>query len=118
MSIKIIFILPNIYECTNGVSTKYIKFINYISKIYNVVLFTTFIKNDNLTEINELNILNKNLNIIKTNGLSIPFYKEIKIPIINEKKLKEEIKNGNEIIIFNGEFIWVYDLLINIKKKI
>jgi len=117
MSIKIIFILPNIYECTNGVSTKYIKFINYISKIYNVILFTTFIKNENFTEINELNILNKNLNIIKTHGLSVPFYKEIKIPIINEKKLREEIKSGNEIIIFNGEFIWIYELLINIKKK-
>jgi glycosyltransferase involved in cell wall biosynthesis len=117
MSIKIIFILPNIYECTNGVSTKYIKFINYISKIYNVILFTTFINNESFTEINQLNTLNKNLNIIKTHGLSVPFYKEIKIPIINEKKLREEIKSGNEIIIFNGEFIWIYELLINIKKK-
>jgi glycosyltransferase involved in cell wall biosynthesis len=117
MSIKIIFILPNIYESVNGVSTKYIKFINYISKIYHVSLFTTFIKNENFIKLNEFNSFNKNLNIIKTNGLSVPFYNEIKIPIINEKKLKDEIKNNNEIIIFNGEFIWIYDLLINIKKK-
>ena len=117
MSIKIIFILPNIYESVNGVSTKYIKFINYLSKMYNISLFTTFIKNENFIKINEFNSFNKNLNIIKTNGLSVPFYKEIKIPIINEKKLKEEIKNDNVIIIFNGEFIWIYDLLVSIKKK-
>ena len=113
-SIKIIFILPNIYESVNGVSTKYLKFINYISnKSYNIVLFTTF-KNkeiyDNLPKIN-------NLSVIKTNGLVIPFYKDIKIPIIDYNKIKEHIKDGNEIIVFNGEFIWMYEILKNIKKK-
>jgi hypothetical protein len=111
--IKIIFILYNIYESINGVSTKYIKFINYLSLQYNVVLFTTF-KNE---EIYNKIMNNNNINLIKTNGLSIPFYKEIKIPIINKKDIKKEIKNGNEIIIFNGEFIWLYELLYNLKKK-
>ena len=41
---KFIFILPNIYEIVNGVSTKYIKFINYLTKSYEVILFTTFNK--------------------------------------------------------------------------
>lgn len=113
-NIKVIFILYNIYESINGVSTKYIKFINYLSKHYDVVLFTTF-KDNNLYDkiINE----NNNINIIKINGLNIPFYKEIKIPIIHKKDIKKEIKNGNEIIIFNGEFIWLYELLYSFKKK-
>ena len=112
-NIKIIFILYNIYESINGVSTKYIKFIDYLSKQYNVVLFTTF-KNEEIYN----KIINQNtINIIKTNGLNIPFYKEIKIPIINKKDIKKELKNGNEIIIFNGEFIWLYELLYNLKKK-
>ncbi|MEI6058429.1 MAG: hypothetical protein WCP89_01530, partial [archaeon] len=38
------------------------------------------------------------------------FYKDIKIPIIIEKELKSEIKDGNEIIIFNGEFIITPDV--------
>ena len=114
VAVKIIFILPNIYESVNGVSTKYLKFINYISnKSYNIVIFTTFKdKNvyDNLPK-------NNNVNIIKTNGLLIPFYKDIKIPIIDSNKIKEHITEGNEIIVFNGEFIWLYEILKNIKKK-
>ena len=110
---KIIFILPNIYECINGVSTKYIKFIKFLeNNLYNHIIFTTF-KNNNIY--NEL--INNNVkNIIKMNGLNIPFYKDIKIPIIDKDKLKNEIVNGDEIIIFNGEFIWVYNLLKKLKK--
>jgi hypothetical protein len=111
--IKIIFILYNIYESINGVSTKYIKFINYLSLNYNVVLFTTF-KNE---EIYNKIINDTNINIIKTNGLIIPFYNDIKIPIINKKDIKKELRYGNEIIIFNGEFIWLYELLYSLKKK-
>lgn len=111
-SSKIIFILPNIYECVNGVSTKYIKFIDYLkSNSYNYVLFATF-KNDET-----YNKLIKKYNIIKTNGLNIPFYKEIKIPIIKKELLTNEIKYGNEIIIFNGEFIWLYNILKKLKEK-
>lgn len=109
---KIIFILPNIYEIVNGVSTKYIKFINYLTKSYEVILFTTFNK------IIESSLLEQNnLKIIKTNGLNVPFYKEIKIPIIKYKDIESHITKGNEIIIFNGEFIWIYDSLIKLKKQ-
>jgi hypothetical protein len=109
---KFIFILPNIYEIVNGVSTKYIKFINYLTKSYEVILFTTFNK------INESSLSEQiNLKIIKTNGLNVPFYKEIKIPIIKYKDIESHITNGNEVIIFNGEFIWIYDSLIKLKKQ-
>lgn len=110
---KIIFILPNIYECVNGVSTKYIKFIEYLKKLsYNYVLFTTFKNNDIYNKVlNEFKI-----NIIKTSGMTIPFYKDIKIPILSKENLKNEIK-GDEIIVFNGEFIWLYSILKKFKNK-
>ena len=112
-NIKIIFILPNIYESVNGVSTKYLKFIDYISnKSHNIVLLTTFKNKENYDNL----IKNNNVNVIKTNGLVIPFYKDIKIPIIDYNKIKEHITEGNEIIVFNGEFIWLYEILKKIKK--
>jgi glycosyltransferase involved in cell wall biosynthesis len=111
--VKILFILHNIYESTNGVSNKYINFINYLTKLsYEVVLITTFKNKDTMN-----NILNENLKIIKVKGLIIPFYQEIKIPTLNFDKINEIIEYGNEIIIFNGEFIWLYDTLKNIKTK-
>jgi hypothetical protein len=111
-NIKIIFILPNIYESINGVSTKYIKFINYLNNLsYNIVVFTTFSK-----DISDLNI-NNNIKLIKVKGLNIPFYKEIKIPTLSYDKIIQHINNGNEIIIFNGEFVWLYDILKKIKDK-
>lgn len=117
---KIIFILHNIYESTNGVSNKYIKFINYIlnnseTNTYKIVLFTSFQKKHIYSDL--IKNKHKNLSIIKLKGLDIPFYKEIKIPVINEKKILKEIYIGNEIIIFNGEFIWMYSILNSIKKK-
>lgn len=111
---KIIFILSNIYEIANGVSTKYITFIEYLLKNNNnIVLFTTFKNIENYQNCQKDN----NLKIIKTKGLIIPFYNTIKIPLIKESKLKEYITEGNEIIIFNGEFIWLYETLHKIKKK-
>ena len=81
---KIIFILPNIYECINGVSTKYIKFISYLkNNSFNFILFTTFKDNNIYNKIKT----QENINIIKVNGLSIPFYKDIKIPIISKSDL-------------------------------
>jgi 1,2-diacylglycerol 3-alpha-glucosyltransferase len=114
MTNKIIFILPNIYESINGVSTKYIKFINYlVNKQYNIILFTPFkdynIYN-NLTQ-------NDNFTIVKANGLTIPFYKDIKIPILKYSDIKNQIDSGKEIIIFNGEFIWLYNIIKKLKKK-
>lgn len=111
---KIIFILSNIYEIANGVSTKYITFIDYLLKNNNnVILFTTFKNIENYQNCQKDN----NLKIIKNKGLTLPFYNSIKIPIIKESKLKEYITNGNEIIIFNGEFIWLYEILYKIKKN-
>ena len=111
---KIIFILPNIYEAVNGVSNKYINFINYLSITHtNIVLFTTFKNNDIYKDL----VKRDNINIIKTKGLTIPFYIDIKIPIITDAKLKDEIKDGSEIIIFNGEFFWLYDIFKTLKKE-
>jgi glycosyltransferase involved in cell wall biosynthesis len=112
---KIIFILPNIYECVNGVSNKYIKFIKYLSglNIFEIILFTTFKKIENFANLEKID----NLHVTKLKGIEVPFYKEIKIPLLNETLLNGEIKNGNEIIIFNGEFFWIYESLKKIKKK-
>ena len=109
----IIFILSNIYESKNGVSTKYINFLNNISEEYNIKLFLPFKEKKY-----EKYIINKNkIKIIKCKGLKIPFYKDILIPIINKNDLKNEIINGNEIIVFNGEFIWIYKILLNLKNE-
>ncbi len=113
--LKIIFILHNIYESINGVSNKYIKFINHLTNLsHEVILFTTF--KDNAIY-NTISNSNKNIKIIKVNGLNVPLYKEIKIPIIKYSAISNEIINGNEIIIFNGEFIWIYDILKSLKNK-
>jgi len=124
---KIIFILPNIFESTSGVSNKYINFIEFLIKEDNrynkdnnklqIILYTTFV-DKNIYEI----ILKKyqgykEFKIIKLYGIQIPFYKEIKIPILDESKLGHEIVSGNEIIIFNGKFFWIYDVLKNLKNK-
>ena len=145
--IKIIFILPNIYEAINGVSNKYIQFINYLSnefsksssysieiiifisfnnkKLYNISnsanrennssndifwkpeeesflkLNTNFSKSETAEkEVNQIEILSKlnkdgNIKLIKTKGLNVPFYKNIKVPIINEKIINNEITTGN-----------------------
>jgi len=111
---RIIFILFNIYEVINGVSTKYIKFIEYLSKKYSITLFIPFIVEEDYEKIRHQY---KDIKIIITKGLIIPIYKEIKIPILGENDLKKEIKTGNEIIIFQGEFIWMYELLYKVKEK-
>lgn len=112
---KIIFILPNIYECVNGVSTKYIKFINYLLNTpCDISLITTF-KNKNM--MGDIQHKYPSLKIIKVTGLNVPFYNEIKIPTLSFNLLNNEINTGNEIIVFNGEFIWIYDILKKIKNK-
>lgn len=112
--LRIIFILANIYESINGVSTKYLKFIYFLINLYHDVILITTFKDKTL-----YNKLEKrdNLTICKVHGLNIPFYKEIKIPIISENILKKHINDGNEIIVFNGEFIWIYEILKCIKNK-
>jgi hypothetical protein len=109
---RIIFILPNIYESINGVSNKYIKFIEYLSNNnYQCVIL--------LSNIDNKLILNTNENIIIKNyyGITPPIVNKIKAPVISENILQHEIINGNEMIIFNGEFLWLYNILKNIKIK-
>jgi len=112
--LRIIFILSNIYENINGVSTKYIKFIEYLSNInylgskIDIILFIPGNNDEHEKE---------NVKIIKTTGIKIPFYKDIKIPVISRSSILNEIKSGKEIIIFNGEFFWLYEKLKKIQKK-
>lgn len=112
--LRIIFILSNIFENINGVSTKYIKFIEYLSNInylgskIDIILFIPGNENEDQKE---------NVKIIKTTGIKIPFYKDIKVPIVSTSSLLSEIKTGKEIIIFNGEFFWLYEKLKKIQKK-
>ena len=118
VSKKLIFVLPNIYEAVNGVSNKYIKFIDFLinEKInIDITVITTF-KNKELYTVtkNKYNTIK----IIKTRGIIIPFYKDIKIPIIKDNLLEDEIKEQDDIyIIFNSEFIWLYDILKKLKTK-
>jgi len=121
---KIIFILSNIYESINGVSNKYINFIDFLINSkknldinIEIILITTFKNNELLITIKKKYKENYNFSIIKTNGITLPFYKDIKVPIINNKLLNEQITEGNELIIFNGEFIWLYELLKKQKNK-
>lgn len=120
---KIIFILYNIFESKSGVSNKYIKFIDYLSQ-NNIehLLFTTFQNNDNNHEDNgndeEDNTnshLNKKYNIINKKGVNVPFYTDIKIPNIKLDDIQQKINNG-DIVIFNGEFFWLYEILSKIKN--
>ena len=105
---KIIFILYNIFEVKSGVSNKYIKFIDCLSKNnINYLLITS------LNNFSSLKYSNK---IINLKGLNIPFYSDIKIPNIDYDELKVFV-NDNDIIIFHGEFYWIYNTLNKIKKK-
>lgn len=114
VSPRIIFILPNIYECINGVSVKYKQFIQYlVNAQYEVILIIPFINQEIFNNLEKY----PNLTIVRANGFNVPFYKEIKIPIISKKFIEEYIENENEIIVFNGEFIWLYTLLKKLKKK-
>lgn len=103
---KIIFILHNIFESKSGVSNKYIKFIDYIISInINYLIFTPSFNN-----------LDLNYNIYQKKFINIPFYNDIKIPIINLNDLINII-NFDDLIIFNGEFFWLYDILSLLKKQ-
>ena len=104
---KIIFILYNIFESKSGVSNKYIKLINYlISQNMEYLLFTTFNDNQNI---------NNDYKIIYKKGIHLPFYHDIKIPNISINDLKTNVKN-NDIIIFNGEFFWLYTIFKELKN--
>ena len=114
ISKRIIFILPNIYESINGVSNKYIKFIEYLSNNnYECIIILSNTNNNN----NNLNTNNNNIIIKNYYGISPPILNNIKAPIISENELQSNIINGDEIIIFNGEFLWLYSILKNIKIK-
>lgn len=108
---KIIFILYNIFESKSGVSNKYIKFIDNLSKNnIEYILFTSFQNNNDINT----HIKNK-YNIINKKGINVPFYKDIKIPNIKIDDI-QNIINNDDIIIFNGEFFWLYKILSKIKN--
>ncbi len=116
--IHFIFILPNIYEILNGVSLKYIKFIDYLSslqtsshKIHITLLLTQSKKSDSTLP------SYPNLKLIFLKGIRLPFYKEIKVPILHKNDILPLIQHKNTNIIFHGEFIWLYSILEKIKKK-
>jgi glycosyltransferase involved in cell wall biosynthesis len=111
---NIIFILPNIFETISGVSNKYKKFIEYLSSFNNLsikIILTRSKDNKNSFPIH------KNVKYFLTKGIRIPYYKEIKVPILNKSFIEEHIISKNEIIIFHGEFIWLYEPLLKLKKK-
>ena len=105
---KIIFILYNIFEVKSGVSNKYIKFIDHLSK--NNINYLI------ITSLNNFQSLKYSNKIINLKGLNIPLYNDIRIPNINYEEL-EVFVNDNDTIIFHGEFYWIYDTLNKIKKK-
>lgn len=106
---KIIFVLYNIFEVKSGVSNKYIQFIDYlINQKINYLILTCF------NEFNQNN--NQKYKLIKVKGIQLFFYKTIKIPIIEKVELNKYVEN-NDIIIFNGEFYWLYNSLYEIKKE-
>jgi hypothetical protein len=108
-----IFILPNIYDHTSGVSNKYISFINYLSyktstHIHKITLCNV---SKNITPLN-------NVNFYKCSSISLPLYNAIYIPIISESHINKIIyEDYSNIIIFNSEFIWLHNILINIKNN-
>lgn len=111
--LRIVFILSNIYENINGVSTKYINFIDYLSSINYLnskIDITLIIPGEGSYETD-------NITLVKVKSLKIPFYKEIKIPLVSKNTLLNQIKTGKEIFIFNGEFFWLYDRFKKILKK-
>ncbi len=119
-SIHFLFILPNIYEITNGVSKKYIKWLEYLSlnQYKKTILLTR-----SSSSTNSLPRLS-NTEYIVTKGLRVPFYTEIKVPIIVDSKLRKIINNIYKkdeniklIVIFHGEFIWFYDIFEKIKRE-
>lgn len=105
---KIVFILYNIYEVKSGVSNKYIKFIDNLNK--NNINYLI------ITSLNNYSSLKYNKNIINLKGINLPIYTEIKIPNINLEEL-ESFVDKDDIIIFHGEFYWIYDTLNQLKKK-
>ena len=108
---KFVFILHNIFEIKNGVSNKYIHFINYLKKNnIEYLLISCSIHTHNLDE------LKHTYNLVIEKGINIPFYPSIKIPNINYTTLYENV-NENDILIFNGELFMFYDIFIQIKKE-
>lgn len=110
-NMKVIFILHNIFETKNGVSNKYINFIDYlISQNIEYSLITCF-NNEKY-----INYYKKKYNIIIEKGIQIPLYDSIKIPNINYKSISK-ICNEKDILIFNGELFIFYEIFKQLKKN-
>jgi hypothetical protein len=111
---NILFIMYNIFDIRNGVSNKYINFIKSIENNNNNNISFIMTKNENNKDDTYTDFCNTK--IYYTKGINIPFYDKIKIPYINDDLIKSIIKDEKYIIIFNGEFFWLYETLIDIKK--
>ena len=110
-SMRIVFILHNLFEIKNGVSNKYIHFIDYlINNKIDYLLITCFNQDLNIE------YYKKKYNIIIEKGINIPFYNIIKIPNINYSTLINQI-HENDLIIFNGELFMFYEIFIKLKKN-
>ena len=118
---NLLFILYNILEIKNGVSNKYIEFIKYLESsplLHNISIIMTEINhrsNEQDNFHNQHDFQRAKLYYVK--GCKVPFYDKIKIPNINHELLDVIIKNQNYIILFNGEFIWLYNRLLKFKEN-
>jgi glycosyltransferase involved in cell wall biosynthesis len=117
---NLLFILYNILEIKNGVSNKYIQFIKYLessSYIDHISIILTEIHNPNYQDNfnNQPDFQKAKIYYVK--GCKVPFYDKIKIPNVNNDLLNIIMKNQNYIVIFNGEFIWLYDRLLKFKEN-
>lgn len=115
-NIHVILILSNIFENINGVSNKYIKFIQYINQHHPNIKLSIILTRSNNNNDHTFPIFERTKYYI-SKGIRVPFYKDIKVPIPSRKMINSLLTTKKEIIIFNGEFLWLYDSLIQIKNK-
>ncbi len=113
---RLFFVLPNIFEITNGVSIKYSKFIHFLSNQKDISIYL-FMPKPSVGSIPKFVYDNSNIKIITCKNLKVPFYREIKIPLVSLSLFEKEIKTKRETIIFHGEFVWHYETLKKLKEK-
>ena len=112
--IRLILILPNIYEITNGVSKKYIAFLEYLSQ-QNSIHVSVFLTKTKKSSFLFPKLPNIHFHLVK--GMRVPYYKEIKVPFPSYSEISQHILTGDEIILFHGEFFWLYDSMEKLYRK-
>ncbi len=111
---RFIFILPNIYEITNGVSKKYISFLQFLSQQSNIHV-TVFLTKTKKSNISFPKLPHIHFHLVK--GIRVPYYPEIKVPFITHSELSKHMITNHEIILFHGEFFWLYDTMEKLYKE-